>query len=118
MGQVRNINEVMDQVSGQWAPHVVAELNEYDVKAANIAGDFQQHTHDNTDEFFLVLAGTLYLDLPEGTITLKPMDVYTVPKGVPHRPRALPGTRILMVEPRLTSQDGTSGGNTGTRLDG
>jgi mannose-6-phosphate isomerase-like protein (cupin superfamily) len=111
-----NVNAVMDAVADLWSPQVVGEVNDYDLKAANIAGEFAEHVHADTDEIFLVLAGRLHLDLPAGTVTLDPFDVYTVPRGVAHRPRADPGTRILMIEPRGTTQNGQADGNTGTRL--
>ncbi len=63
-----------------------------------------------------MIAGRLFLDLPDRTVTLDPMDLFTVPRGVQHRPRAEPGTRILMLEPRGTTQDGTATGNTGARI--
>jgi mannose-6-phosphate isomerase-like protein (cupin superfamily) len=112
----QNLTQVLDGIEQLWSPHVVGEINDYDVKVANVAGDFTEHVHADTDEVFLVLAGRLHLHLPSGTVTLDPMDLYTVPKGVRHRPEAAPGTRILMLEPRGTSQDGTATGNTGTRL--
>jgi mannose-6-phosphate isomerase-like protein (cupin superfamily) len=111
----RNITEVMDQVAELWSPHVLAEVNDYDVKVANVAGDYVEHDHPDTDEVFLVLAGRLHLELADRTVNLGPMEIYTVRRGVRHRPRAEPGTRILMVEPRGTTQDGTPGGSTGTR---
>ena len=110
----RNIDAVMDAVPERWSPHVLGEVNDYDLKVANIAGDYVEHVHDDTDEIFVVLAGRLTLHLPDGPEVLDPMDVYTVPRGVRHRPSALPGTRILMVEPRGTAQDG-AGGSTGIR---
>jgi mannose-6-phosphate isomerase-like protein (cupin superfamily) len=116
----RNINTVMDAVAEKWMPHVLAEVNDYDVKVANVEGDeFPEHVHEDTDEFFLVLAGRLHLDLPDGTVTLNPNDVFTVPRGIRHKPRAEAGTRILMFEPRGTvnTGDGTeSTGTTGVRL--
>ncbi|MEU1629287.1 cupin domain-containing protein [Streptomyces sp. NPDC020096] len=107
-----NIDSVMDAVTEKWLPHVVAEVNDYDVKVANVEGEFPEHVHADTDEFFLVLAGRLHLDLPDRTVTLGPNDVFTVERGTPHRPRAEQGTRILMFEPRGTVNTGD--GNTGT----
>ncbi len=112
----RNVHEELDKIEQLWSPHVVGEVNDYDVKVANVAGEFAEHVHDDTDEVFLVLAGRLHLDLPDVTVTLDPLDLYTVPRGVRHRPRADAGTRILMLEPRGTSQDGTPAGTTGVRL--
>lgn len=116
MTDKRNVHDVLDQVPELWSPHVIGEVNEYDVKAANVAGDYPEHVHEDTDEIFLVLAGCLHLDLPDRTVTLGEMDVFTVPRGVRHRPRAAPGTRIVNIEPRGTTQDGTADGTTGTRL--
>jgi mannose-6-phosphate isomerase-like protein (cupin superfamily) len=112
----RNVNEVLDGIDELWSPHVVGEVNDYDVKVANVAGQFTEHVHEDTDEIFLVIAGRLFLDLPDETVALEPMDLFTVPRGVPHRPRADPGTRILMLEPRGTTQDGTASGTAGIRL--
>ncbi|WP_193610379.1 cupin domain-containing protein [Nocardioides lijunqiniae] len=110
-----NAQQVLDGVGALWSPQVIGQLNDYDVKAANVAGEYPEHDHPDTDELFIVLSGRLYLDLPDRTVTLDPMDVFTVPRGVRHRPRAEPGTRILNVEPRGTTQDGTAQGTTGDR---
>ncbi len=112
----RNVIDVLDGIDELWSPHVVGEVNDYDVKVANVAGQFTEHVHDDTDEVFLVIAGRLFLDLPDRTVTLDPMDLFTVPRGVPHQPRAEPGTRILMLEPRGTTRDGTADGTTGIRI--
>jgi mannose-6-phosphate isomerase-like protein (cupin superfamily) len=112
-----NVHEVLDGVPERWSPQVVATLNDYDVKIANVEGAFPVHSHDETDEFFLVLSGTFELRLADGTVTLGPGDVYTVPAGVEHEPHAAPGTRILMVEPRGTVNTGDPAtGTTGNRL--
>jgi mannose-6-phosphate isomerase-like protein (cupin superfamily) len=116
MADKRNLMAVLDGIDELWSPQIVGEVNDYDVKVANVAGEFTEHVHDDTDEIFLVLAGRLHLDLPDRTVSLDPMDLFTVPRGTRHRPRAESGTRILMLEPRGTSQDGTAGGSTGTRL--
>ena len=65
-----------------------------------IRGDFHFHKHAADDEFFLVLEGTLLIDFEDReTVTLKPHQGYTVPKGVMHRTRAPERSAILMVEP-------------------
>lgn len=105
----RHLDEVFASFTDTWSPRVVAGLNDYDVKVAHAAGDFPEHVHADTDEFFLVLAGELALDLPDGTVTLRTGGTFTVPAGVPHRPRAAAGTRLLMVEPRGTLNGGSAG---------
>jgi mannose-6-phosphate isomerase-like protein (cupin superfamily) len=102
-----------------WSPRLVTGVNDYDVKIARAAGEFPEHAHPETDEFFLVLAGTLYLDLPDRTVTVRAGEVFTVPRGVSHRPRADEGTRILLFEPRGTVNTGDPAtGTAGVPLDG
>jgi hypothetical protein len=79
--RTRNITQVMDGVAELWSPHVLAEVNDYDLKVANVAGEYVRHVHADTDEVFVVLTGRLWLDLPDGTVQLDPMDVLTVPRG-------------------------------------
>jgi len=100
-----------------WSPRVVTGVNDYDVKIAKVAGEFPKHAHPETDEFFLVLAGTLHLDLPDRTVTLRAGELFTVPRGMAHRPRADDGTRILLFEPRGTVNTGDPAtGTAGVRL--
>jgi mannose-6-phosphate isomerase-like protein (cupin superfamily) len=109
-----HLDDVFAGVHESWSPRVVAAVNGYDVKVARAAGEFREHAHDDTDEFFLVLEGTLHLDLPDRTVTLRAGGTFTVPRGVRHRPRAEPGTRILMFEPRGTVNTGDAEGVEGT----
>jgi mannose-6-phosphate isomerase-like protein (cupin superfamily) len=90
-----------------WSPRIAARINDYDVKIAKGEGDYPWHAHPDTDELFLVLAGHLRIEL-EGRehVELGPLQVFTVPKGVRHRPVAEPGTRVLFIEPRGTLNSG------------
>ncbi len=92
----------------------MARVNEYDVKIARGEARHPRHSHPETDEFFMVLAGELRIDLPEtdDSVTLLSGDTYVVRRGTEHQPTAAAGTRFLMFEPRGTgSEDG--GGSTG-----
>ena len=96
-----------EQIDSLWSPHIVAEFNGFHVKLARIEGEFQWHTHDDTDEVFLVHRGTLTIDL-EGRqpVALGTGQMFVVPAGVEHRPRAEPGTEILLIEPANTPNTG------------
>ncbi|MFG2869890.1 cupin domain-containing protein [Streptomyces sp. NPDC048338] len=101
-----------------WSPRIVTRVNDYDVRIAKVAGEHVWHVHDDTDEFFLVLDGELHIalrELPaagadatageegtERTVTLPRGSVFTVPKGVRHRPSAPSGATLLMFEPTGT----------------
>ncbi len=107
---VVQLNDLLRGMAELWAPHRVATVNDYDVKVAKIQGDFVEHAHDETDEFFLVLDGELVIELPDREVRLGPHDVFVVPKGVRHRPKAAVETTILMFEPRGTVNTGDAGG--------
>jgi mannose-6-phosphate isomerase-like protein (cupin superfamily) len=82
-----------------WFNQTLTTVNDSVVRLGVIEGDFHWHKHDDTDEFFLVLEGELLLDFEDReSVSLKPHQGYTVPKGVVHRTRAPVRTAILMVE--------------------
>jgi mannose-6-phosphate isomerase-like protein (cupin superfamily) len=82
-----------------WFNQTLTTVNDAVVRLGIIEGDFHFHKHDEDDEFFLVLEGTLLLDFEDReTVTLKAHEGYTVPKGVVHRTRAPERSAILMVE--------------------
>ena len=82
-----------------WFNQTLTTVNDAVVRLGIIEGDFHWHQHDDQDEFFLVLNGTLLIDLEDRqTVTLAPHQGYTVPRGVRHRTRAPERTAILMVE--------------------
>ena len=96
----------LERIAEPWSPHVVARVNDYDVKIAHADGEHVWHVHEHTDEFFLVVEGELRIGLREEggerTVTLPKGAVFTVPRGVEHRPVAAPGTAIMMFEPAGT----------------
>lgn len=90
-----------------WQPRTVALFNGHDVMVAKLRGEYHWHVHDSTDDFFLVLEGTLEIDLDDGTtVTLAPGQLHIVPKGVRHRPRAVGEAHILLIEPTGTPNSG------------
>jgi mannose-6-phosphate isomerase-like protein (cupin superfamily) len=93
-----------------WSPRIVTRVNDYDVRVAKVEGEHLWHAHDDTDEFFLVLDGELRISLRESdgerTVLLPRGSVFTVPRGVEHRPSAPSGAAILMFEPSGTSTVG------------
>jgi mannose-6-phosphate isomerase-like protein (cupin superfamily) len=95
---------------GPWQPRVVAELNDYQLKVVRLEGDFVWHAHAETDEAFLVLEGSLRIDLPGGSVELGPGELYVVPKGVRHKPFAQREAKVLLIEPRGVTNTGDAGG--------
>ncbi|MBZ9595756.1 MULTISPECIES: cupin domain-containing protein [Streptomyces] len=94
----------------QWAPRRIARVNDYEVKVARVRGEFVWHTHEDTDELFLVVAGTLTIRLRDGDVVLGPGEMYVVPRGAEHCPSADEEAHILLFEPSGTVNTGTTGG--------
>ncbi|MFF2997749.1 cupin domain-containing protein [Streptomyces sp. NPDC057950] len=101
-----SLTAALASFSDLWSPRIVTAVNDYDVRVAKVEGEHLWHTHDHTDEFFLVLEGELTIALrgPAGerTVVLPKGSVFTVPRGTEHRPSAPAGAAILMFEPTGT----------------
>ena len=110
MSAVVNLDERFTRFSDQWAPKVIARLNDYEVKLVRVEGEFVWHTHADTDELFLVLDGELTIQLRDGDVVLGPGELYVVPRGVEHCPRAEREVRALLLEPRGVVNTGDAGG--------
>jgi mannose-6-phosphate isomerase-like protein (cupin superfamily) len=101
-----DLDEKLGQFDATWSPHTVAAFNGHDIAVVKADGEFVWHQHDDTDDFFLVLHGELVIDLPDGSVTLGPGQLYVVPAGVQHRPRATTETHVLLIEPTGTPNTG------------
>ncbi|HIZ36045.1 MAG TPA: cupin domain-containing protein [Candidatus Ruania gallistercoris] len=99
------------EVSEHWSPKVVARLNDYEVKLVRIEGEFVWHSHQDTDELFLVLAGELTIQLRDRSVTLGPGQLYVVPRGVEHCPRADGEVKAMLLEPAGVINTGDASGD-------
>jgi len=95
------------QFSDHWAPRIVGRYNDNEIRLAKAKGDFQWHSHAETDELFLVVSGTLTIEFRDHTETLEPGQMIIVPKGTRHRPRALSGeVEMIIIDPADTANTG------------
>ena len=102
-----NIPEKLDSFSDHWAPRIVARYNDNEVCLVRVEGEFVWHSHEDTDDLFLVLDGELDIELRDRTVTLGPGELFVVPKGVEHRPVARRGeVKLLLMEPAGTPNTG------------
>jgi len=97
---------VLASVEEPWQPRTVATLNDYDVRVVHTLGEFTRHAHPDTDEMFVVLNGSLTIELDDAEVELGAGQLYVVPRGVPHRPRSAAGADVLLVEPSETVNTG------------
>lgn len=97
---------VLATVTAPWTPRTVALLNDYDVRVVRTQGEFTWHSHPDTDELFLVLAGSLTIRTEDGETTLGPGQLHVVPRGVRHQPYSAEGAEVLLIEPSATVNTG------------
>ena len=97
-------------VGEHFSPKIVAELNDYKIEVVKAKGEFVWHAHPDTDDFFLVLAGRLTIQLRDRDIDLGPGELFVVPRGVEHCPRADEEAHVLLIEPAGTANTGDAGG--------
>ena len=96
-----NIPEKLASFSDHWAPRIVARYNDNEVRLVKVEGEFVWHQHQDTDELFLVLDGTLDIELRDRTVTLAAGELFVVPRGTEHRPCARTGeVKLLLIDPK------------------
>ncbi len=62
-------------------------VNDHVVRVSVMTEPYFWHRHPNSDETFLVLEGSVFIDLQDKTIELFPYQLFTIPKNVIHRTR-------------------------------
>ena len=91
-----NIDAMLARFAEHWSPKKIAQINDYDVRIVKVKGEFTWHQHADTDEFFMVLQGELTLQLRDRDVVLGPRDLFVVPRGVEHCPRAEIETSLML----------------------
>jgi len=105
-----SFKQKLTKFSDHWAPRIIAQMNDYHFKLVKIQGDFVWHRHAETDEVFVVLDGTMTIELRDGHVSLRAGEMFVVPKGVEHKPFAVHECSLLLVEPAGTINTGNAGG--------
>jgi len=95
-----NFQEKFSKFSDHWSPRVIAEMNDYQFKLVKVEGDFVLHNHPETDEVFIVIEGSLSIELPDQIINLEAGEMFVVPRGVEHKPSAENECQVLLIEPK------------------
>jgi mannose-6-phosphate isomerase-like protein (cupin superfamily) len=101
-----NLTEKLSQFSDYFHPRVIGALNDNHVKAVKLKGEFIFHHHDNEDELFLVVKGTLRMKFRDREAVIRPGEFLIVPKGVEHCPVADEEVHLVLIEPKSTLNTG------------
>ncbi len=101
-----NLAEKFSSFNETWSPRIVGELNGQMVKLAKLHGEFVWHHHDQEDELFLVVKGSLLMRLREGEFRVEAGEFIIIPRGVEHQPVAEQEVQVLLFEPASTLNTG------------
>lgn len=113
-----NLVEKFALFGDHWSPKIVATVNDLDVKVVKLLGEFVWHTHEDTDEMFLVHKGRLTIEIEDADdVDLGPGEIYIVPRGVRHRPVAEEECEVVLLEPVGTVNTGDAAGSDLTAQD-
>ncbi len=105
-----NFAETFPLLQEQWAPRVVADMNDSQIKIVKLEGDFIWHEHVDSNEAFVVLGSILRIDFRDGAVELSAEEIFVVPKGVVHKPFAGREALVMLIEPRGLPNTGSAGG--------
>jgi len=101
-----NLAEKFALIEDYWSPRIAGELNDSYVKLAKLKGEFVWHHHEQEDEMFLVVRGTLCIQLRDRDLWLREGEFAVIPRGVEHRPVASEEVHVLLLEAKTTVNTG------------
>lgn len=105
-----NFEDKLSRFSDHWSPKIIAQMNDYHFKIVKFQGEFVWHSHDNTDEVFIVLEGEMSIAFRDGSVDIYAGEMFVVPKGAEHKPFAKRECKAMLVEPAGTINTGDAGG--------
>ncbi|MBO0342392.1 MAG: cupin domain-containing protein [Bacteroidota bacterium] len=103
-----NLKQKHAEFTKQWHPHQIAVVDDMQVLLAKLQGEFVWHAHENEDELFQVVKGTLYMQFRDRTEVVNEGEIIVVPKGVEHNPMTKNGeeVHVLLFEKMSTAHTG------------
>ena len=101
-----NLSQKFAQFSDHWNPRIIGEVNDCFLKAVKFKGDFVWHHHENEDEMFLVVKGTLRMKFRDREAIVREGECIIVPRGVEHCPTADEEIQVVLIEPKSTLNTG------------
>ncbi len=105
-----NLAESLALIDEHFSPRIVGRLNDYKLALVKASGEFVWHSHSDTDDFFLVVSGELSIQLRDRDVELSAGEMFVVPRGVEHCPKADQEAHVLLIEPIGTPNTGDAGG--------
>ncbi|HMK31052.1 MAG TPA: cupin domain-containing protein [Terriglobales bacterium] len=105
-----NLAEKFSRFQDYYSPKIAGEVNDSYVKLVKVKGEFVWHHHDEEDELFLIVKGTLRMKFREQGVerelALHPGEFVIVPRGMEHLPIADEEVHLVLLEPKSTLNTG------------
>ncbi len=94
-----NMANKLAQISELWSPKIIAQVNDHQFKLVKFKGEFVWHKHDDTDEVFIVIKGSMRIEFRgRDSVTLAEGEMLVVPRDVEHRPIADEECHAMLLE--------------------
>jgi len=91
-----DIADVIEANDDKWFNQTLVKVNDSVVRLGLLEGEFHFHKHDDEDELFYIVEGSLFLDVEDQTHELTAGQGFVVPKGMIHRTRTTNRAVVLM----------------------
>ena len=104
--QAINPAEKLETFSEHWSPKIIGSFNGHELMVVKVKGEFNWHSHPDTDDFFMVLEGEITIQMRDGDVTLNKGEIFIVPKDVEHCPIAQEECHLLLLEKAGTPNTG------------
>jgi mannose-6-phosphate isomerase-like protein (cupin superfamily)/ribosomal protein S18 acetylase RimI-like enzyme len=98
-----NIHQEFTTIQEYWNQKVIGQANGLLIKLAKGNGEIKWHKHDDQDELFILYKGHLTIQLRNKNIEMYKDDMFIVPKGVEHCPKANGEVEFLIMGINITS---------------
>ena len=103
-----NLKEELLKVDNYFSPKIVGEVNDQYIKVAKIKGqDIPWHNHENEDELFYIIEGSLLMEIEnQKDFIMQKGDFYVVKKTINHRVSSKEECLIMLIESKTTEHTG------------
>jgi len=106
-----NLSEKFGKLpDSDYAVGIIAKMNNYEIKVVKRTGEakseFVLHKHEDTDETFIVLEGTMVMNYSDRAVEVNKGEMIVIPKGVEHQPSTITGYKVLLIELENTLNTG------------
>ena len=98
-----SIRRELASLDEYWSQKIIGEANGNLIKVAKGVGEVNWHKHDDQDEVFIIYKGKLTIQLRSENVELDEGEMFVVPKGVEHCPKAEEDVEFVLLGIDVTS---------------